>query len=136
MKKLYEIKHRITGDVIFSIETESMKLAVEAAVKARTDLRYSDLRYSDLSGAKIREDITVTKTPIVITGAYYTITIWDSHIQIGCKFHSMKDWFGFSDDVIYEMDKKHAIAFWRQWKESLKSSCIANGRYTEESKND
>jgi len=59
VKKLYEIKHRITGDVIFALETTSMKMAVRAAVKKEislrnSDLRYSDLRYSDLSNSDLR----------------------------------------------------------------------------------
>ena len=34
----FEIKSRLTGDVLFALETESMKLCVEVAVKARADL--------------------------------------------------------------------------------------------------
>lgn len=41
---LFEIKHRLSGNVLFSMETESLKLCVEAAVKAQADLRSADLR--------------------------------------------------------------------------------------------
>ena len=66
---LFEIKHRYSGKMLFSIETTSMKLAVEAAVKAKVslqsadlrsanlryaDLRYADLRYADLRAANLR----------------------------------------------------------------------------------
>ena len=33
----YEIKNRFSGELIFSFETESMKLCVEAAFKARAN---------------------------------------------------------------------------------------------------
>ena len=34
----FEIKNRFSGEIIFSIETDSWRLAVEAAVKSNTDL--------------------------------------------------------------------------------------------------
>ena len=40
---LYEIKHRYTGEVLFSLECGSLKLCVIAAVKAKADLRGADL---------------------------------------------------------------------------------------------
>jgi hypothetical protein len=54
----FEIKHKITGSVLFSIETSSWKLAVEAAIKSKTNLSYADLRsanlrYADLSSANL-----------------------------------------------------------------------------------
>ncbi len=48
---IFEIKHRYTGSVLFSIETESFRLAVEAAVKRGADLRGADLGGADLGGA-------------------------------------------------------------------------------------
>ena len=49
-----EIKNRWDGSVIFSMEAESWKDAVEAAMKARINLSGSDLRGSDLSGSNLR----------------------------------------------------------------------------------
>jgi hypothetical protein len=50
----FEIKSRWTGSVLFSLETESLKLCVEAAVKTKTYLRGADLRGADLQGAYLR----------------------------------------------------------------------------------
>ncbi len=50
----FEIKHRFSGAVLFALETESLKLCVEAAVKAGSDLSGSDLRGSDLRGSDLR----------------------------------------------------------------------------------
>ena len=51
---LYEIKHRLTGDVLFSLETKSLKLCVRAAVEVKTDLRGADLSDAYLVGANLR----------------------------------------------------------------------------------
>jgi len=55
----FEIKHRFSGSVLFSIEAESWKIAVEAAIKASADLSSADLssadlRSADLSSANLR----------------------------------------------------------------------------------
>ena len=49
----FEIKSRWEGKILFSIETESLKLAVEAAVKSGADLSGADLSRADLSGADL-----------------------------------------------------------------------------------
>jgi len=50
----FEIKHRISSEVLFSLETESFKLCIEAAVRSSANLRYADLRSADLSFADLR----------------------------------------------------------------------------------
>ena len=50
----FDITSRWNGSVLFSLETESMKLAVEAAVKSGADLGGADLRGADLGGADLR----------------------------------------------------------------------------------
>ena len=49
----FEIKHRWTGSILFSIETDSLKLAVEAAVKSGAYLRGAYLRGAYLRGADL-----------------------------------------------------------------------------------
>lgn len=56
---LYEIKHRITGAVLYACDGESLREVVEAAVEISVDLSYADLRgaslsYADLGGANLR----------------------------------------------------------------------------------
>jgi uncharacterized protein YjbI with pentapeptide repeats len=50
---LFEIKHLFTGNVIFSLETKSMKLCVEMAVRSRANLSRADLSGANLSGANL-----------------------------------------------------------------------------------
>ena len=49
----FEIKNRWSGEIIFSIETDSWRLAVELAVKSRANLSRADLSGADLSGANL-----------------------------------------------------------------------------------
>ena len=50
----FEINHRFSGGVLFALETESMRLCVEAAVKSRANLYGANLRGADLRGANLR----------------------------------------------------------------------------------
>ena len=52
--KLFVIKSWYSGRVLFSLETSSMKLCVEAAIKSDAVLRGADLRDADLRGADLR----------------------------------------------------------------------------------
>ena len=49
----FEIKSRWDASVLFSIETNNFRLAVEAAVKSRADLSGANLYGADLSGANL-----------------------------------------------------------------------------------
>jgi len=51
----FKIKNRFTGSVIFSLETESLKLCIEAAWKSRADLSGANLSGAYLSGAYLSE---------------------------------------------------------------------------------
>jgi hypothetical protein len=50
----FEIKHRYSGAVLYSLETDSLKLCVEAAAKSGAYLREADLRGAYLRGADLR----------------------------------------------------------------------------------
>ena len=120
--KLYKIKHRFTGEVLFEIGTSSFKLCVEAAVKAGASLVGASLVGASLDGA-----IKIRKIPIQIIGLRWPVIIFDSHMRIGCEFHPIKEWACFDDNRIKTMDST-AIEFWKTNKESIMSLCRANGR--------
>jgi uncharacterized protein YjbI with pentapeptide repeats len=50
----FEIKSRWTGDILFSLETDSLKLAVQAAVKQGAYLEGAYLEGADLKGADLK----------------------------------------------------------------------------------
>ena len=62
----FEIKDIRSRLVIFSIETESMKLAVETAVKSNVALSYADLSYTNLS------DVNLSYTDLSCANLSYT----------------------------------------------------------------
>ena len=124
---LFEVKH-LNGSVLFSLETTSMKLCVEAAVKSGSDLsgsdlRGSNLRGSNLRGAKTRSDITVIKPPIQVLGLEWLVTIWDQHMQIGCEFHSHEEWRNFIDEEWLMMGGKSALEMKRKQFQALIVLC-------------
>jgi len=49
----FEIKSSMTGSVLFSVETDTLRLAVEAAVKSRADLTGANLSGADLTCASL-----------------------------------------------------------------------------------
>ena len=64
-----EIKSRWSKSVLFTLETDSLKLAVEAGVKIGADLRAADLRGADLRGADL---IGALLTGAILRGADLT----------------------------------------------------------------
>jgi uncharacterized protein YjbI with pentapeptide repeats len=49
----FEIKNRWSGEILFSVEAESWRFAVEAAIKAKANLSEADLSEADLSEADL-----------------------------------------------------------------------------------
>ena len=124
----FEIKHGFSGSVLFSLETKSLKLCIEAAVKSGANLWYANLRSADLRdadfrGAKIQDGILITKAPIQITGLEWLVIIWDQHMQIGCEFHSHEEWRGFDKADWVRMGGKEAAAMQRDHFTALIALC-------------
>jgi uncharacterized protein YjbI with pentapeptide repeats len=86
------------------------------------------LRGANLGDANLWDKIKIKKHPIQIQTEVYDITIWDNHIQIGCEFHSIYDWFSYDTDRIFRMDEDRAVEWWKIWKKPLKQICKKNGR--------
>ena len=51
---IFEIKHKISGKVLFSAKGESFRSVVETAIKARVSLRDTDMRNADMQCADMR----------------------------------------------------------------------------------
>ena len=58
------------------------------------------------------------KTPVLISGLHWHVTIIDTEINIGCQFHKIEKWEEFTDEKINEMDDK-ALEFWSQNKQVI-----------------
>ena len=53
-----------------------------------------------------------------INGLHYPITYTKDILQIGCEKHTPQEWYGFTDDIIDEMDV-NALDFWARHKERI-----------------
>ena len=53
-----------------------------------------------------------SKTPTVISGLKYLITITDSDLKAGCQFHSLDYWKSVKDIQLRAMDGDDAVEFY------------------------
>ena len=113
-----EIKHKITGEVLLTIEDDTLREAnlrgadLRGANLREADLRWADLRWADLRGANLPTDV------IRIGGMRWDVTILYGYMRIGCQHHHVDDWDKFTDDEIAEMDDD-ALEFWQANKQKL-----------------
>ena len=93
-----EIKHKLTNEVLLTIEG--------------TSLRGADLRGADLRGADLPTDV------IRIDDMRWDVTIFQDWMTIGCQHHHIDDWGKFTDVEISKMDNG-ALEFWKENKGKL-----------------
>jgi len=110
-----QIKSWLSASILFECDTDSIKLAVELAVKSGANLSGANLSGADLYGEKIG------KIPIQIYGLKWWVNITKKHIQIGCQIHKAEEWFKFTDKEISEMHSE-ALAWWKIHKKFIKSA--------------
>ncbi|MGN6518703.1 MAG: hypothetical protein ACTHK2_04680, partial [Dokdonella sp.] len=66
--------------------------------------------------------------PINLELAPYWVTITDTHMNIGCQWHSLAEWEAFDDRRIAEMDGRNAVRWWAENKATLMTMARAAGR--------
>ena len=96
----FEINSRFDSSVLFSIETESWKLAVEAAFKSGANLEGAYLRGANLEGANLKGAKGLEKFPIQIGGhKHWLSTTHDGRLQIGCHVYTFEQWQEHADAI-------------------------------------
>ena len=140
---LYEIKHRYSGAVLFSLDCASLKICVEAAVAAKVslggadlggahlrgaDLRGASLRGADLRGAYLRgADLGGADLAAHIgqPNGWYAFTYCtqgEQRVQVGCRNFNIAEgreyWANKPDrrEVLAALDYAEAIGRIRGWK--------------------
>ena len=105
----FEIKSQWDGSVLFSLETKTLKLCVEAAVKSRANLRgayltgayltNANLTGADLTGADLTgADLTSANlTGANLTGAYLERANLKGAKLVGANLEGVK----YDDDTIW-----------------------------------
>ncbi|MBK6786282.1 MAG: pentapeptide repeat-containing protein [Betaproteobacteria bacterium] len=97
------------------------------------NLSGANLSGANLLGANLRgakwDNITISRSPLHVSiPNEWAIVILDTHMQIGCELHSLSEWAAFDDSRIAQMDGRHALRFWRQYKAVLLAMAAADGR--------
>lgn len=88
------------------------------------DLRDANLRDADLSGAYLSElgsmwGVTGNLREVkAIQADTWPVTYTATHMQIGCQFHTLAEWWAFNDEEISRMDPR-ALGWWAVWKPIL-----------------
>ena len=132
-----QIKNCFDLSVIFECEADSMKLAVELAIKSGANLSMANLSGANLSGANLYgANLSVAnlsganlygekidKIPIQLSGLKWWINITKKHIQIGCQVHEAEKWFKFKDSEIEKMHSE-ALVFWKANKKFIKQAWL------------
>ena len=130
---MIEIKHRITGNVLFSARCASLKLCVEAAVKACADLADADLADADLeranlAGADLARAYLAGINDVDQLGQPDSWPAFCWHrgaevmVQVGCKSFTISEgreyWAGKDNrrEVLAALDYAEKIAQIRGWK--------------------
>ena len=93
----FEIKHRYSGELLFSIETETMKMAVEAAIKQKAnlssaDLNYADLRSADLSYANLSSADLRCADLLIFQYQRHQAICAGERLTIGCHDKPLAEW--------------------------------------------
>ena len=125
----FEIKDRCDFRTLFSLETETFKACVKAAVHNGADLHGADLCGADLYGANLCganiDGEIIQRPPISVANITYWCLITDNRMRLGCKLHTHNEWQNFNDGEISAMDDD-ALDFWKTWKEPLLAMCAAH----------
>jgi hypothetical protein len=104
---------------------------LNGAELSRADLRGAELseaslRGTGMDGADLSEADVFSVAASEATGNYM-IFMTNTHLKIGCEFHTITDWIGFDESAISKMDGERAIEFWRIWKPILQQIAKNNG---------
>ena len=136
----YEIKHRFSGGVLFSLECESLKVCVEVAVKSRANLSGANLSGADLgsaylgganlSGANLGSANLSGADVVANLGqpaGWYAWTYVSKdglqRVRVGCRDLTLADgrayWGGKDNrrEVIAALDYAEALGKLRGWKQ-------------------
>ena len=112
--KTIEIKSRFSGKVIFSVEAESLKIAVELAVKSGANLSGAYLSRANLYGANLYGANLAVKTP-PINDHYFASEILfrkaktenQKNFSARIRIETSKCW-----DDFYVLAKKMKVVSW------------------------
>ena len=118
-------KHRLWLDD----EEGGEQADLRGAYLSDANLSGAYLRGANLSGAYLRgANLSELSSICGLTGNLrevkaiqadiWPVTYTATHMQIGCQFHTLAEWWAFNDEEIGRMDSK-ALDWWAVWKPIL-----------------
>ena len=123
---LFEIKHISTESLLFSLETESLKLCLETAVKSGANLDGANLRGANLRGAYLDGAYlggeVLKFAPVSILNLRWDVLITGQYMRIGCQHYTHQKWKSFGNERISEMHAE-AVDFWTAYGNLLLTLC-------------
>ncbi|WJY17689.1 hypothetical protein QQS45_08515 [Alteriqipengyuania flavescens] len=91
---------------------------------------YDDARVYD--DAQVSGDAWVSglasRSPLVISGLAYTVTLDDTHMTAGCQSHPLREWLDADEAKLRLMDGKAAVDFRREFGGIIQQLAVADGR--------
>ena len=139
-----QIMHKFETRVLFECEADSLKIAIEMAVKQKINLSGAYLSGANLSGAYLDganldraylygayldganlyganlSGEKLDKCPIQLLGLKWFVLITKKNIKIGCELYTAEEWFKFPDKRIALMHSD-ALAWWKDNKKVIKA---------------
>lgn len=82
------------------------------------DLRGVDLSSADLHSADLRYAVGEMEYIKSLQCEKYYISYTSHRLNIGCRSHTILEWWSFDDDTISKMDDG-ALEWWKKWKPIL-----------------
>lgn len=134
----------LSGGLLYGANLRSANLRaafLDGAALESADLCFASLNYANLSGASlagadlrwtslmganlsdIRSLSGAVGNMVQIKSVYcdrWSVNYTTEHMQIGCQFHRIDQWWGFSDAEISKM-ASDALSWWKVWKPILKN---------------
>ena len=94
---LFEIRHNYTNQILFSLETESIKLCLERAVNSGANLREANLQGANLQGANLR-GADLWGADLWISQFRFAQVFATTHgLRIGCEHRTWDEWAILAD---------------------------------------
>jgi len=87
-----------------------------------------NLKGTIFSGTIWSDGITISRTPILITGLPFEVQILDEHMNCGCELHCLAEWAAFDDRRVAEMSSVKGLRAWKAHKDALLALARAEGR--------
>lgn len=89
------------------------------AILIEVNLTEVNLTRANLTGTNLCGAIGNMKQVKSLFLETYPIVYTNTHLQIGCEKHSIREWLDFDDEKIIMMDGKKALNFWRKYRDFI-----------------